>query len=633
MKTAKAILRLILIAVLISAAFLCGIYTNQYKRNQEENKSTITTIAVVNTDSGVVIDGEKINYAAKLISYPDTNFATAGLAEAREGILNNRYAAYILIPGNFSSSIESINGEPEKANLTYEINQNLREDAKIKVINDIHNFTLNLSTNVSYMYVDAILREVHNVQNDSLSIMKNDTKDMEAIAAVAAEDLIQAAEYDPLTIVETQIDFLDLAADFELVNLTVDSVYDTYEENMMLAADEFSLIKESGEIIGEEAVLLAEVFAGVDILLDEDGNSVYETGEENLLKLTEEFAENAEGLKTEAKKTLGYKEEDDPAPPDSTPLEELLEEVDKQIEVVNGLLAVLQGEDNLEEPISRALEDDTGVITEEDLEDIVIGLMELKTSINTYSANAITAIDDIPDVSTIKNKVEKIIDEEIFQPIMGECSTEAENVAAAINQIQTVITGHVEELVEYDALSYIETDIISDYMSSLYEIIMDMEEDIVEQDESYLEYIDEVVTTTDNNLTSLQESLDMAFTNTEDNVMTAMSLFKESRTDLNEQNMEILNGITGKLLYTRLGNLAYTQVYDFIVNPVIEDNQSQEQMSGISPTSVNIDLKEIFFIFIGIIALSFLYTVVLLIHRKNNDDILSGEEEEQWQTD
>lgn len=70
----------------------------------------------------------------------------AGLTEARQGVENNRYAAFILIPGTFSSSIQSINTQPQKAEITYAVNQNLREDAKIKVVNDIHNFILRIQT-------------------------------------------------------------------------------------------------------------------------------------------------------------------------------------------------------------------------------------------------------------------------------------------------------------------------------------------------------------------------------------------------------------------------------------------------------------------------------------------------------
>ena len=129
------------------------------------------------------------------MSYPDVNFMAAGLTEARQGVENNRYAAFILIPGTFSSSIQSINTQPQKAEITYAVNQNLREDAKIKVVNDIHNFILGLSTNISYIYVDSILKEVHSVQNDSNSIMENDTRDMNAVNSITEEELIVETEY------------------------------------------------------------------------------------------------------------------------------------------------------------------------------------------------------------------------------------------------------------------------------------------------------------------------------------------------------------------------------------------------------------------------------------------------------
>ena len=92
---------------------------------------------MVNADTGTVVDGKKINYASELMGFPDTNFESAGLAEAREGIATDRYAAYILIPSTFSESIESVNKEPVKAQLTYALNDNLRQEVQIKVVNGI----------------------------------------------------------------------------------------------------------------------------------------------------------------------------------------------------------------------------------------------------------------------------------------------------------------------------------------------------------------------------------------------------------------------------------------------------------------------------------------------------------------
>lgn len=114
MKIFKYVMQVVMIASIITIAYLCGIYSAKYSQNQKENKSTIMTIAVVNADAGVMIEGEKKYYSSELMLFPDANFKSTGLTEAEEGVENGRYAAYILIPENFSESIESVNGEPDK---------------------------------------------------------------------------------------------------------------------------------------------------------------------------------------------------------------------------------------------------------------------------------------------------------------------------------------------------------------------------------------------------------------------------------------------------------------------------------------------------------------------------------------
>lgn len=77
---------------------------------------------------------------------------------ARSGINNGSYAAYILIPSDFSKNAVSINTVPEKSRLVFAINPNLREDISRLTMSDIKNFEINLNTNMSYMYMQAILR-------------------------------------------------------------------------------------------------------------------------------------------------------------------------------------------------------------------------------------------------------------------------------------------------------------------------------------------------------------------------------------------------------------------------------------------------------------------------------------------
>ncbi len=62
------------------------------------------------------------------------------LETARQGINNGTYAAYIVIPSQFSHNAISINQEPQKAVLEFAMNPNLREDISRLTMANIKNF-------------------------------------------------------------------------------------------------------------------------------------------------------------------------------------------------------------------------------------------------------------------------------------------------------------------------------------------------------------------------------------------------------------------------------------------------------------------------------------------------------------
>ena len=271
MKRFHQCMKLIIGIAIVLGSYFSGVYYSKYNQNRQENKSTITTIAVVNTDAGTEVNGEDRYYASELMHFPDTNFEMAGLNEAREGITTNRYAAYIIIPSDFSVAVESVNWKPEKAEITYELNVDLREDARVKVIGDIHNFITELSTNVSYLYVDAILKEVHSVQNGSGEILQNDTRDMESVNGIDVQKLIDEPEYELLQVVETEIPSLDLEEDYTQLDTAVNMVYGIYQEDMKNAENEFTKIKEHSTGVSSQMEATTQVFTEIDISKDADG--------------------------------------------------------------------------------------------------------------------------------------------------------------------------------------------------------------------------------------------------------------------------------------------------------------------------------------------------------------------------
>ena len=89
------------------------------------------------------------------------------------------YGAYIIIPSTFSTAVDSINGTPQKAVFEYQINPHLEGQDRDNMIYELTAFQDSIRNNVSYVFLDAILKEVHNVQDGSMTILANDDSERE----------------------------------------------------------------------------------------------------------------------------------------------------------------------------------------------------------------------------------------------------------------------------------------------------------------------------------------------------------------------------------------------------------------------------------------------------------------------
>ena len=205
-------------------------------------------------------------------------------------------------------------------------------------------------------------------------------------------------------------------------------------------------------------------------------------------------------------------------------------------------------------------------------------------------------------------------------------------VQEILGNMTGVLQDYLIEVQGYDALSYLEQEKIAEQMSSIYRTVQDMQTEIVDHDSEYRAYIVDVTTTTDENIDMLKESLDQSYDQTKSNVNHTVELLKDNRTTLNEQNVAVLEDITKKLPYTRLGNLEYLQVYDLISQPVVEDDQALENIQ-IRKTTVTLEWQDMVVGWIGIAALIDIDAAVQFIYKKRMRDLHSGKEGEIWQVE
>lgn len=747
--------------ILFLAGSLIGMQNERAKLIQQEQAEVVTDIAIVNLDEGVYEDGKRTYYSTVLMDLDAENLISDNLESARQGILNGSYAAYILIPSDFSHSAISINYVPQKAVLEFAVNPNLREDISRLTMANVKNFEISLNTNMSYMYVQALLAEFHNVQDLSEKILENDALETERLLGIDAKSLLVMPEYVEVELIETEIEEIDFTDSFDENEKIFDSVYENYEMFIKDGEDAYAEIKEKEETIVTEVESFHEEISKIDIATDSDGKSIYESGLESLEKYVADydvqFLEQKElvtdiihfvvtGEKNSEEvpgnqETTGNEEtpknieiiSDEGEQEDSEitdvfegikPISHIVKEnlenslitvndmittgnqvnsekiVEMQlmIEELRTLVDELQEEENTDPPGEGGGEDtdppgegggentdppeeedggetdppeegngedidplaegeDTDPPAEEEGEDtdppaegegentdppgegggehpnppveegdgeggddpdppgegdgeepdtppeddgeedppeeitidtapILEKLTQLEEKIGQYQEVPFINIEDVyseeldlTSFDKLKDEIEKIekldtekyeniFNEQVVLPLEEEIESENQRVQEASEAMMTPLEEYITELAEFDLYSFYDQEKMDGLLLEFSDNIFQLEEQIVETHGDYEAFVYDAMDSTNETMTTLQEALEIAQEDTASNVSKEVALAKEQRESMNAYNTEILGSFQSKLPYTRIGQLEYSQAYDFMVKPI-----------------------------------------------------------------
>lgn len=283
----KKVIRIALCVVgLVALLVLSSIVGMYIERNQQEaremQKEHVSTVAVVNMDDGIAIGETRTNYASQLMSFPGDNFTVTGLTDAKSGIENGTYAAYVVIPETFSASVTSIENEPRKVTLGYQYNTKLDEESELQAVKDVSAFVNLLNSNIAYMYMDAILAEFHNVQDDSSIILSNDNKELELLANVNALQLIAVAEPVEEVFVENDIQPVELTTYTTRNTVLLESMLLSYAEATQKGKEDYASIQETN---GEVDTATENFFLTYQAVVEDSASEqakLLETGRNNL---------------------------------------------------------------------------------------------------------------------------------------------------------------------------------------------------------------------------------------------------------------------------------------------------------------------------------------------------------------
>lgn len=288
-KILKIISFILFEGILFLAAGLLGMQNEKNRILQEEEAETVTDIAIVNLDQGVYEDNKIHYYSNELMNLELDNLVSENLEMARQGINNGSYAAYILIPAEFSQNAVSINSVPQKSVLEFAVNPNLREDVSRLTMANIKNFEINLNTNMAYMYVQAILEEFHNVQDSAGTIIDNDNKEMARLMQIAPDSLMSSPEPFEVEWINPDIEEADFNGIFESNSQISKALRDNYESFAKEGKEAFDEIKAKEVTVTNGMDEFLEAVAEIDVATDENGNIVYEEGISDLYDYTEQY--------------------------------------------------------------------------------------------------------------------------------------------------------------------------------------------------------------------------------------------------------------------------------------------------------------------------------------------------------
>lgn len=584
--------------ILMLSCFYAGTSVEQ-KMQSVSNEGT-EKIAVVNLDEGVFKHNEpdeKFYYSNELLKYNSVDFDMVSLESARNGILEGRFAAYIILPADFSEKVESVNYDPEKASLTYAVNPYLNDAAKEKTIKNLESFSQDINYDISYIYVSAILRDFHDVQDSSKTILENDLADEEQLLAVNSEELIEAFMYPELRQVEREVEVLNFQELFDANSLLSNEIEEGLKSDILNGETAYQDVQSQSTTVLNASDHLQSVIESYHPGYDADGNLIYQEG---ILTLSENFARynaaqegNAEHIKALARSeanrmgVLAVNKELEILQQSLSNsislsensyrteyLENIIADMERYMVNVNNYYAGLGvSENNLynfidlrgrlegvasPEGYKINLFETAGSISENDI--------AILTQDQQFSAEFTDAVDSATSVSM--NDVCSIIDDQIIGELLTQQSDMQKLIRNENRNLLKEMELYNEAVLDYDPFDYIDNERLDKSLGIFKENIEKVETQQGEHDEEYWELMQEIYEVTEANQEAFDTNLQEAQEITKENVNHTIALLKESKSETTSENKDLLEDFTNKLTYTRLGSLGKVEAYDFIVSPI-----------------------------------------------------------------
>lgn len=625
---------MIVLAILfVSAAVAAGYFAGMHRERAENERRAEemsradkeergTKIAIVNMDEGVDTASGKVQYAAQLLPYTGVEYTVTGLTDARIGVETGLYGASVIIPADFSQAVYSINTQPTVSRLTFTISHAVSGEKREQAIRNVEALGANLSDSLTQIYLSSVMKEFHQAQDVSDEIIANDKEDTELLDAVDPGSLIAMTEIPEMVQVENNVAEPDLSGEYGRGETLAADLGAAYQGFLDRGQQDLDQMKEKSSGVNSRMAEAAGAFAAANEAL----------GSASLDAELQSFQEKGEDVKQEMEEVLGrydayitdYNKETEEFIASRGELQNELSEYEKTEtayqKMLEGYLSG-QAQDHYafidrEEYVKRLagaldaagvditptqasgweefLNSVTDQMPEEEycqtspvIQDRVPGQNQ-PGGVPLPDAEAVkkpseVVGDDAVDIETaLLEKADDIIGlagPQIIEPFGSKreellrAYTEAEERYKAIGEeageFQTEFSG-------YDASSYVDGRQVESVMNDMQANNREVEGKVSEYIGAYGQYVSDVYEAAGSNMTAMQESVAKAEEASEKLLTEGLAEAKASRSENSKINRMLLGDLSGKLPYTRIGDVENKEAYGFMAAPLLLEEKEAD---------------------------------------------------------
>jgi hypothetical protein len=203
----------------------------------------------------------------------------------------------------------------------------------------------------------------------------------------------------------------------------------------------------------------------------------------------------------------------------------------------------------------------------------------VSTLLNTYSEQLQGMNPKISLIAELNTQsVKDIVDKDCITPLLARTEKVKDIFEQRYTDEITEIEIYQDLIGNYNPVQ--DTFKIDDYISQMETNGAEMQDNMRDNQQEYIDFTEKAYMTTEENILKLEAHINEAKETSENAVTNGLAAAKSAKAETSKENQQLMADFASKLPYTRLGSMEYKQAYEFIINPLnlsqVSDNQKQK---------------------------------------------------------